>query len=113
YYALVALVAVRIPSRAPAVAGLSWVVFSAIGSLGAFPLPPVLHAVTRVLKIVDPFAYLSMRGDHVQVVISTTSAADAWIPTLPLIPRAGLAAAIAAVALVAMVRLWSTREVTA
>ena len=100
WYAMISVVAARLPGRGGMIAGLSWAVFFVLIILTAAPFPPLFHAVFTALDYLNPIAWLGNMGSSGRHEIITLSeplrAAGAW--------------GIAAIAIVASVRLWSTRE---
>jgi hypothetical protein len=117
WYGLVMIVSVRIPERAGMIAGLSWIVFSAIGVLSSVPFFwPIVHDLLAVLNIFNPLVYFGGGGGS--VTLHGSSDADAVTSTTRYgvlitssIARIIVSYVIAAAALTATVRLWSTREI--
>ena len=100
WYAMISVVAARLPGRGGMIAGLSWAVFLVTVALTAAPFPPLIHAVFTLLDYLNPMAWLGNMGSSERHEIIALSA--------PL--RAAGTWGIAAIAIVASVRLWSTRE---
>ncbi|MDB5070162.1 MAG: hypothetical protein JWM87_1273 [Candidatus Eremiobacteraeota bacterium] len=98
WYALISLVAARLPGRGGLIAGLSWAAFIVIIAVREAPFPLPLHALIYALNYIDPLAYIGATGTDQ--------------PLLPLAQpvRIAMVYAIAIVALAGSVRLWSTRE---
>jgi len=104
WYALVLLVSARIPARGGMIAGLSWAVFIAIGTLWAAPMPAPVHAVFGALNYLNPMAWIGG-------VSSASHHSVQHAVELPMPLQILGCWAIAAVAAVVAVRLWATREV--
>lgn len=100
WYAMISVVAARLPGRGPLIAGLSWGVFPLFVALVHAHFPVWLHDVVYAMNLLNPVAWMggtSPQGNSSFLPYSVwTRAACEW--------------AIAIVALVASVRLWSTRE---
>jgi hypothetical protein len=120
WYAVVMVVSVRIPERAGMVAGLSWIVFSAVGVFANLPFFwPIVHDLLVVLNLFNPLAYFGGGGGGgATVSLHSSSGAMAPMPTpqygeLITAPIAKIIVSyvIAGAALAATVRLWSTREI--
>ncbi|HEX3551483.1 MAG TPA: hypothetical protein VHT53_13950 [Candidatus Elarobacter sp.] len=104
WYALIVLATARLSGHGARVAGLSWLVFIAVGAVWAAPVPAPIHLVLTALNYLDPLSYID------GVTVSSGAARADHPIVLNLISRLLLATLISAGALVAGVRLWSTRE---
>jgi hypothetical protein len=100
WYALVSLVAVRLPARGGLIAGLSWPAFLILGALYAAPLPNLLHDLVYALNYLSPLAWLDL---------GSSSSHDQIIPFSEPVRILGTWL-IALAATAASIRLWSTRE---
>jgi hypothetical protein len=101
WYAVISVVAARLPGRGPLIAGLTWGVFPVLAALfHAHNFPIWLHDVIYVLNFLNPMAWLG----------GTTPQGNSSIIPLSAWGRAlGLFVITIALA-VTSVRLWSTRE---
>ena len=101
WYAVISVVAARLPGRGPLIAGLAWGVFPVLAALYHAPHFPIwLHEVIYVLDFLNPMAWLG----------GTTPQGSSSIIPLSVWGRVLGESAIALVLAVASVRLWSTRE---
>jgi hypothetical protein len=101
WYAVISVVAARLPGRGPLIAGLTWGVFPILTALyHAHNFPIWLHDVIFVLNIFDPMAWLG----------GTTPQGNSSVIPLSVWERALGVWTITIVLAVASVRLWSTRE---
>jgi len=103
WYGLVSAAAARLPGRGSMLAGLSWVVFLAIGGLTAAPFPALAHGLVDALNYLNPLAYFS------GINTSNADSLSAMV-SLNVVARASITWVIGLVAIFASVRLWSTRE---
>jgi hypothetical protein len=102
WYAVISVVASRLPGRGPLIAGLTWGVFPILAGLfHAHGFPIWLHDVIFALNFLNPTAWFG----------GMTPQGDASIIPLGVWQRVLGEWLIAIALLVASVRLWSTREI--
>ncbi len=100
WYAMIAVVAARLPGRGPLIAGLTWGVFPIFVALVHAHFPVWLHDIVYALNYLNPVAWLG----------GTTPQGNSSFLPYSVWTRVVCEWGIAIVALVAGVRLWSTRE---
>ena len=100
WYAMISVVAARLPGRGPLIAGLTWGVFPIFVALVHAHFPVWLHDVVYALNFLNPVAWLG----------GTTPQGNSSFLPYGVWTRATCEWAIAIVALIASARLWSTRE---
>ena len=100
WYAVVSVIAARLPGRGPLLAGLSWAVFLILTGLVHAHFPVWLHDVIYALNYLNPTAWL---GGMTPQGNSSILPYSVWTRTI-------CEWLIAIALLIASVRLWSTRE---